>query len=957
MLRFASILTIAIGLAAASGQPRAQQSDYSIAQQRVTERNQAGDFQGALTWAEKMLAIAEREDGPQSAAAASALLSIAIQQQSLGRLERAEEHYRRGLAIQERLVPADDPALGPFMGGLGGMLFGQGRYEDAEPYMRTAVRLQEVTARRSGDESGLAVALFLLGSNYTSMSRLDEGYRLLDRALAVFARLQPQGGLQTAIVLNNLATNRQFANDYAAATDFQGRALALFQKFAPENQYGIAKINNNLGFLFQRAGDVERAIGHYKTAIAQLEKAFPAGHADIATANINYAGLLLELNRLDEAEPLLDSGLATRKRWLPADHPEIALAHSELANLFIRRAQWQQAAAALRASASIYVTRAARQVTGRGSGARNDVAENSFAFVELVKAQYRVEPRDLDQAFIMAQHAAGSSAAASLAQMATRSAKGDPQLSALVRSRQDLVTEWQALDKELVAALASSDPHSGTAEPIRQRLAVMDARITDLDREIAAKFPEFTALANPAPLSVAEVQASLSPDEALILFLDTPSHQGMPEETFIFVVTTSSRLWLHSDLGTAALAREVEALRCGLDFTGAWLVEGSRCAELTGTTYTREDERVGKPLPFDAMRAHNLYASLLGGAADLIAGKRLLVVPSGSLSKLPFQVLVTEKLASEKRADFTRVAWLARSNAITVLPAASSLKALRQNAKQSAASEPFLGFGNPVLTGDCGPVQIPESCPEEPVRVASAVAQAPHARAVGTTASAGRYFRNGTGDVAALRQLCPLPDTVHELKCVAKSLGASESSLRLGPEMTEAALKKTALDRYRVLHFATHGLLAGEMATLSRAHAEPALVMTPPDTPTEEDDGLLTASEIASLKLDAGWVIMSACNTAAAGAESAEALSGLARAFFYAGARTLLASHWPVNSYAATMLTSSSFAEMRRDPKIGRAEAFRRAMLALLDDRTRPWAAHPSVWAPFVLVGEGGAGR
>jgi CHAT domain-containing protein len=133
--------------------------------------------------------------------------------------------------------------------------------------------------------------------------------------------------------------------------------------------------------------------------------------------------------------------------------------------------------------------------------------------------------------------------------------------------------------------------------------------------------------------------------------------------------------------------------------------------------------------------------------------------------------------------------------------------------------------------------------------------------------------------------------------------------------------------------------------------------MTPPATPTEDDDGLLTASEITTLKLDADWVVMSACNTAAPAAAEpgAEALSGLARAFFYAGARALLVSHWPVNSRAATLITSRTFAEMQADPSIGRSEAFRRALLARIDDAQRPGDAHPSIWAPFVVVGEGGA--
>src|SRR5207253_9352719 len=142
---------------------------------------------------------------------------------------------------------------------------------------------------------------------------------------------------------------------------------------------------------------------------------------------------------------------------------------------------------------------------------------------------------------------------------------------------------------------------------------------------------------------------------------------------------------------------------------------------------------------------------------------------------------------------------------------------------------------------------------------------------------------------------------------------------------------------------------AGDLSSL----AEPALVLTPPDVPTEADDGLLTASEIATLKLNADWVVLSACNTAAGGSEGAEALSGLARAFFYAGARALLVSHWAVNSYAAARLTTSTFDILNADPKLGRSEALRRAMLGYMNDASNPKNAYPAYWAPFVLVGEG----
>jgi CHAT domain-containing protein len=176
--------------------------------------------------------------------------------------------------------------------------------------------------------------------------------------------------------------------------------------------------------------------------------------------------------------------------------------------------------------------------------------------------------------------------------------------------------------------------------------------------------------------------------------------------------------------------------------------------------------------------------------------------------------------------------------------------------------------------------------------------------------------------------------------------------------MVKALSMSGQLARARIVHFATHGLLSGETAILAAANAEPALILTPPQAATEEDDGLLTASEIAQLKLDADWVILSACNTAAAASDQpgAEALSGLARAFFYAGARALLASHWAVNSEATVRLITRSFDELKAHPKIGRAESLRRAMLSLIEQGGG--YAHPANWAPFVVVGEGaGHGR
>jgi CHAT domain-containing protein len=407
------------------------------------------------------------------------------------------------------------------------------------------------------------------------------------------------------------------------------------------------------------------------------------------------------------------------------------------------------------------------------------------------------------------------------------------------------------------------------------------------------------------------------------------------------------------------LAERVAKLRCGLDrgdwseVGERWVAKGERCRAL------RPDGLgANEPMPFDLGAAHELYAALLAPLADLTKGKRLIIVPSGALTSVPFHVLVTE---TTKAATFRTAAWLALSQAITVLPSVGSLQALRK-LPPARAAEPYIGFGNPLLDGgepegeDARSARATQSCPLDLESRRQRVA------ATKGMPGLGSLLRGGI-NLAALRAQPPLPETAGELCRVAKALGAlgrERETVWLGARATEGNLKALSragtLAHYRVLHFATHGVLAGESEAILKAKAEPALILTPPKdgaTPAEleEDDGLLTASEVAQLQLDADWVVLSACNTAAGEKGDAEALSGLARAFFYAKARALLVSHWAVGSEVAVKLTTGAFDALRADPNIGRAEALRRSMAGLI--AAGGDEAQPEHWAPFVLVGEG----
>jgi hypothetical protein len=224
---------------------------------------------------------------------------------------------------------------------------------------------------------------------------------------------------------------------------------------------------------------------------------------------------------------------------------------------------------------------------------------------------------------------------------------------------------------------------------------------------------------------------------------------------------------------------------------------------------------------------------------------------------------------------------------------------------------------------------------------------------VAANVTAARGMRGTIADIEELKTALPrLPDTATELRQIAASVEAPAADVVLGLDATETRVKQTTLDQYRIVYFATHGLLAGEVAEFAKLNAEPALVLTLPEKPTELDDGLLTASEVAQLKLNADWVVLSACNTAAGDKPGAEALSGLARAFFYAGGRSLLVSNWEVETKSAVDLMVATFAAIAADPKLSHGEALQKSMLAMIGNAQHPEWADPKFWAPFVVVGE-----
>lgn len=539
----------------------------------------------------------------------------------------------------------------------------------------------------------------------------------------------------------------------------------------------------------------------------------------------------------------------------------------------------------------------------------------------LTYEQYR------EGAFEAAQWAFRTDAAVALDRLAARFAAGGDEIGRLEVDLQTMVQSLRSTER----ALADSFQREGSQGEAQRR--ELRARLDGLETEIRGKledmqrrFPRYSDLVRPRAYHFEEIRALLRPDEAVLLIASAD------DATYLFAISSERYQWYRTaDLPRASIEASVSRLRAGL--TGDGGAGG------------------GNSPVFDRREAYRLYRGLVAPANEIIGGKRVLMtITSGALATLPMNALVTEAPdgADGDGEALSRTHWLADRHVLTTLPAVSSLVALRCLLVPSAQRAP----GCPRDLGADAAVAAPAgslilAAAGAPVLQGSTVARRGSPGRIDEVWREGRQF----ADPEYLRRrYSPLPGAEAELAALDRQYGNRGLVLR-GQAATERAIKSTAAFRSaRFIVFATHGIFAARAAT----YGEPGLVFTPPVAGAEDevDDGFLSASEVAQLRFNADFVVLSACNTASSDGQSGgEGLSGLARAFFFAGARTLLVSHWEVDDAATSLLMSSAFAGLDGSAARSRGESVKRAM-----DRVRhdPRFAHPRYWAAFTLVGEAG---
>jgi CHAT domain-containing protein len=536
--------------------------------------------------------------------------------------------------------------------------------------------------------------------------------------------------------------------------------------------------------------------------------------------------------------------------------------------------------------------------------------------------------------FSLADSIRGRSVQQALTASGARASIKDPALAELVRNEQDLGKQVNAQLGLLnnILALPSAQRDEKGVKGVNASIEKLRSDRDKARAEINKRFPSYADLVDPKPPSVAQIKATLADGEAMLSFYfgrDASFVWAVPREgavTFAEIKATSGEI-----------ESKVRKLREALEPQAAMISDIP---------------------PFDLKLGYELYSTLLKPVeAGWKQSKSLIVVTNGALGLLPISLLPTAPAQIDANDDplfssYRQVPWLARKYAVTMVPSSAALRTLRQLPPGKPGRSELIAFGDPLFSTE----QAAEAeKAETQIKVADA----------GAVTTRGMPLKRRSSpklegvDSAELAMLPRLPDTADELRSIALALQADPSKiLKLGKDANEDAVKTVDLSGFKVLAFATHGLVPGELNGLT----QPALALSAPAVAGIGGDGLLTMEEILTLKLDADWVVLSACNTGAGSGAGAEAASGLGRAFFYAGTRALLVTNWSVHSQSARELVTNLFKRQADDPKLTRGEALRQAMMALADGpgyvgadgKTEFAYAHPLFWAPYSIIGDGG---
>lgn len=891
--------------------PSAPQEPFLLAQilggrgTVFAQRGQLAESLPVLTRSVELFEASASETNPLRLTAYFNVATVAL---GVGQLALAADLVARQQALCAR-VPVPAPCdLGRMYNMAGGVHLRSGRLAEAEAALRKAL------VHRAGlgaNHPEFLELLVNLGTVTLEAGRPREAIDLLTAGLRGLTSILPAHHARVVQSRTNLAVALAAVGRHGEAVSEYQEAIAAIE--AAGGGAAAAPTRASLGAELLAAGDPAEALEVLRVALEALRAGRGPYARPTLLARQNEARALLATGQVDAAVAAIDTLLQDTASSLGATAPLTA------------------GMQAVRAEALLAARRPAEALVAAKDGVAAAAAGIQAGYAEAVAARGTSAGLGLEAAWALS---AGDPQARSalladvygLLQVGIRGATGaqwaqavlrrDPALPAdaigrLAADREAARQARRAADTALQATLVrATAPGAGAGKPDLSGLidAVVQAerRLGDADAKLRAADPRLGLLVEIEPVSLDATRQRLGRGEALLVALPTA------RAVHLMLVTADGVHWHRAPIAETDLCARVAELRFALDPTRPLQCPAAR---RSGTDATPGDAQAPlgnaaarRSRSFDRAAAFALHRDLFGTFADALAGvERLVVVADGPLAQLPLATLVTRPPtgSDDDPAALRGTHWLVRDHALSLAPSPAAFVRMRALGGRPVPAGGVAGFGAPCFAG---------------VDAAGACAVP-------------------AGDADGLSSLLPLPSAVREIQALEARL-AGKSRVLIGADATESRWQGETFADAGVIALATHGLVAGEAGAL-----EPALALTP----TGEADGYLTASEIArGPDLGGRLVVLSGCNTAGPdGAPGADALTGLVRAFFAAGATSVLASQIPVRDDLAPRLTVDAAAA----PQGQRALALRRAMLDIIDDPALGEAPHPRLWAGFAIHG------
>jgi CHAT domain-containing protein len=815
------------------------------------------------------------------------------------------------------------------------------KYKDAEPFIRKAIFA--ATHHRQDMPHLVLEARIALIRNLANQNRFVEAEiearQVVDKFSLVYGEKSTKQ-IYAMMVLSEVLLAQDRLIDAEKVCQASLKAYEQLS-ISPTLHYYLHSLNT-LGKILMAKGDYSGAMMKYDLVLG-MKDSNRYIYNNYYRRNHNVMLALIMTDRSAEAMELIESSYQDSKKLLGEKH-------SSSAGLLALRGMANNALGNL-SSAYHDFAEAIPLIAKSKTYAENRLFNHRFtlimeSFLDLLTklrgspVEARLSISASAQAFETSTLLSDSAVQAAILASSSRMTIEDPALQELARTEQDLqqqITAYQNLIRDNLARPLGDSDRQGINN-LKTMLDKAAGAREILVEEIHKRFPNYANLIDPRQPSLADVQSRLKPAEVIISICSAEN------STYVFAITLSGPPEMFS----------VPVTRKKLDHL---------VSELKNSLYPGSD--MLKQLPaYNFAKAYELYSLLLKPVEAVWKdSKHLILTASGPLSQLPFALLTTEpfQLSEEKEVLFSsyrNAPWLINQIFMTRVPSVSSFVALRERPGTVHAKRPFAGFGDPIFNQ----IQLAQASNETKLYGSMATTDKGKLDIRGIRLTNDGSLDNQKLTSCTLEMLERLPDTADELISIAEALGANPvQDVYLGPRASENQVKSIDLSDRRVVAFASHALVPYDLNGLD----QPAIALSAPSVTGDEGDGLLTMAEILDLKLNADWVVLSACNTGAADGAGAEAVSGLGRAFFYAGTRSLLVSMWPVETTSAKKLTTSLFRHLKDNPGLTKAQAHQRAMLELIDGpgmidedgRTIASYAHPFFWAPFIVVGDNGMGH